>query len=682
MSRTRRLAGSIFITAAMAGCGPPSTPAETPPGGGVVDGDGGSVVADAAGKNYDTSPVEAPGELVLHLRWKNPGATIATAASFASMPPAMVNSNLRTGVQEILDEIISGDVNPEKMSQVVDLEAPIDMVGIADLKGSGPAPEPMMGWSIGLTNVDGALAASKGKPEPMGAGVWKIGTDNRWGAKCAVSASAGKSPARLVCVEKKRDLEKLAAYVARNVAAMPSAPEDMSATLNLRGVLDKYGRKWANMARGAPVFAKELENGVPTFDQALMDTANALAIEAGGLINDADSVRVAVSLDQTKGLTSKMEFRFAGSKSWTVQTMVSGADKKGPAPEHFWMLPASSDTVTYGRAGDPKRWEPVFDTIASLVEGGLEGEKIGTPGDRKALAKLIRLPTGKYAASVAANGHFAGTPGEKAGFNDVVDATVGWHLVGVDDDPKEIRAWLGEAVKVYNRPTLQKLFKKELGRDAKNLPKVRTVRAPRELGAGALNIEITVPEVEDPMEELAMATPTPSAAPPKRPAKAKTVDLKFYLMLMSDSGRTWIGVGSDDNKLAKLMAGLKGKTPGANSLASRRDLSRLKSEKHNAVTVTSLDGFMGAMRPLMEVAMVGAAAAGASQPVQEMMNALEKLPNRGKTPIVAVADVEGGDKPKMTVQWTVAKETLEDVGFLVQKIMTIVGNQGSMAPPP
>ena len=117
-------------------------------------------------------------------------------------------------------------------------------------------------------------------------------------------------------------------------------------------------------------------------------------------------------------------------------------------------------------------------------------------------------------------------------------------------------------------------------------------------------------------------------------------------------------------------------------MASRRDLSRLKSEKHNAVTVTSLDGFMGAMRPLMEVAMVGAAAAGASQPVQEMMNALEKLPNRGKTPIVAVADVEGGDKPKMTVQWTVAKETLEDVGFLVQKIMTIVGNQGSMAPPP
>ncbi|HHH30503.1 MAG TPA: hypothetical protein ENK57_19475, partial [Polyangiaceae bacterium] len=436
MSRTRRLAGSIFLTAALAGCGPPAAPPETPPGGTVVDDGGGTVVADAAGgKDYDTSPVEAPGELVLHLRWKNPGATIANAAGFASLPPAMVNSNLRTSVQEILDEIISGDVNPERMSGVVDLEAPIDMVGVADLKGRGPAPEPMMGWSIGLTSVDGALAASKGEPAKLGPGVWKIGTDNRWGSKCAVSAAAGKSPARLVCVEKKRDLEKLAAYVARNVAAMPEPAEDVSATLNLRGVLDKYGRKWANMARGAPVFAKEFENGVPAFDQALMDIANALAVEAGGLINDADSVRVAVSLDPNEGLVSKLEFRFAGSKSWSVQTMLDGADKRGPAPDHFWMLPASSEWVTFGRAGNPARWEPIFDTLSSLVEGLLEGEKIGTPGDRKAIAKLIRLPTGKYAASVAANGHFKSATGKDSGFNDVIDATVGWQVVGVDGDP-------------------------------------------------------------------------------------------------------------------------------------------------------------------------------------------------------------------------------------------------------
>lgn len=637
----------------------------------MVDGDGGTVVADAAGKRYDTSPVEAPGELVLHLRWKNPGATIANAASFASMPPAMVNSNLRAGVQGVLDEIISGDVNPEKMSQVVDLEAPIDMVGVADLSGRGPAPEPMMGWSIGLTDVDGALAASKGKPEPIGAGVWKIGTDNRWGAKCAVSAAAGKSPARLVCVEKKRDLEKLAAYVARNVAAMPDAAEDMSATLNLRGVLDKYGRQWSNMARGAPVFAKELENGVPAFDQALMDTANALALEADGLINDADSVRVAVSLDPAKGLVSKMELRFAGNKSWTVQTMLDGADKKGPAPEHFWMLPARSETATYGRAGNPARWKPVFETISSLVEGALEGEKIGTPGDRKAIANLLRLPTGKYAASVAANGHFEGAAADKAGFDDVLDATVGWHLVGVDDDPKEIRTWLDEAVKVYNRPTLQKLFKKELRSDAKNLPEVRTVRAPRELGAGALNIEITIPEVEDPMGEITGAM----GPPPAKPGKSKTIDLKVHLMLMSDNGRTWLGVGSDPTKLAKLMEGLKGKTPGPNSLAGRSELSRLKTEKHNAVTVTSLDGFMGALRPMMNIAMLGAAAAGASQPAQEIMDAIEKMPNRGKTPIFAIVDVDGGQKPTMSVQMTVPKQTLEDVGFLVQKIMTIIGSQ-------
>jgi len=675
----RRLAGSFFLTAAVAACGPSAPPPETPPGGAVVDGDGGNVVADSAtGSGYDTKPVEAPGELVLHLRWKNPGATIATAASFANLPPGFVNSNLRTGVQEILDEIIRGDVNAEKMSQVVDLEAPVDMVGVADISRAVAVPEPMMAWSIGLTSVDGALAASKGKPAPLGPGVWKVGTDNRWGSKCAVSASAGKSPARLVCVDKKRDLETLAAYVARNVAAMPETSEDLSATLELRPVLDKYGRKWSNQARGLPILAKELENGVPAFDQALMDIADALAVEAGGLISDADSIHVGMTLDPSKGLVSKLEVRFAGSKSWTVQTILDGADKKGPAPDLFWQLPASADTVSYGRAGNPSRYEPVLATLSSLLEGALEGEKIGTPGDRKALAALLRLPTDKYAASVGANGHFDAAQGAKPALKDVMDATMGWHIVGIDDDPKGMRSWLNDAVKAYNRPTLQRLIKKELGPDAKNLPKVRTTRAPRELGAGALNVEITVPDVEDPMGELA----APNAGGPSgKPPKPKKVDLTFNILLMGDGARTWIGFSSNPKELAKLMAGLKGNKPGPKSLSTRSDLGRFKSERHNLVTVTSLDGFMGALRPMMDIAMLGAAAAGASQPAQEMIDALEKLPNRGKTPIVATSDVEGGAKPSLVVEMTVPKESLEDLGFLVQKGLTIASKLSGGTPP-
>jgi hypothetical protein len=666
-----------MIAGTLLACGPPPTGQPKDASDVAVDGTpgpGGVVVSDAAtNDSYDRTPVPAPGELVLHFRWKNPGSTVTTAAGFANLPAGMVNAPLQAMVTGAIDEAVGSAVNAEELAKVVDLDAPIDMVAVADISKPSPVPEPMMGWSVGLTSLDAALATSRGKPEQLADGVWRVGTAEKWAASCAVAAAAGKAKARLVCVERKRHLKKMASYMARNVATMPEPAGDMHASLNLRGVLNKYGRMWSNQARGLPIIAEELKNGVPIFDKAIIEAANALAVEAGGLIADADSVHIDWALDSTRGMTSKMEIRFAGSKSWLVQRMLDGADQKGPPPAMFWHLPNKTDAASYARAGDPDRWTPVVKNVQSLLEGMLEGEKIGTAGDRRALAALLRLPTKKFAASVQASGHLdsppAGAPPQMA---DMMDSMLGWNLVGIEDEPKAMKAWLNDAVRAYNRPTLQRLVKKEMGSDAKHLPRVRTIGAPRELGAGALAIEITIPKIDDPMAELNMGGPPPMGT---KPPKAKTIDVKFHVVLMGDNGRTWLGMGADLKGLTKVMATVKGKTPGPDTIANRREWAMLKSTRHNVVSVTSLEGFLGALQPIIDMA-TSMAPGSVSGPLNKGLAALKKMPNRGKTPIVLSADTQPGAKPSMKVEMKVLTGTLEDLGFLGATVVKIIEDEG------
>ena len=609
--------------------------------------------------------VPSPGAVVLHVRWKSPAATIASAASYASLPGGWVNSNLKTLVREVLDETIGDLVNTEKMAEAVNLDAPIDVVGVADTKHSRQVPEPMMAWAMGLNSVQQALKASRGKPRQLGDGVWRIGTESRWGTPCAVVAAAGAAPARLVCTESERHLEKLAPFMARNVAAMPSTASDFRVEVRLRPLLDKYGRQWGSQARGLPVIAEELKLGIPAFDAALLDAADALADEAGALLNDADALIVDGSLKRQAGIRLGVELTFAGRQSWTVQTMLDGASLAGPAPDIFWHAPRTAASVSWGRGGDPARWDPVLKTVRALLEGVMTKEKVGSAADRKAISKLFRFPVGKHVAGVGASGHFpAGGSSSTNMFMGILDATIGWHIVGIDEGPTALRSYLNEAVRTYNRPTLQRLMKKEMGGDAKHLPRVRVVPAPRSLGPGALEVEIMIPKLEDPGPLL---PPPPGGSP--SPSKAKTLDLKFHILLMADSGRTWVGIGLNRDPLAKLMEAVKGQTPGADTIAGLPGLERFRSERHNGASVTSLEGMLGSITP--GIAMLSAAGG----PGTQVSNAIAGMPNKGKSPIVMVVDAKDGPKPSLRISAEVPRGTLIDIGSLVTNLLSILGQQ-------
>ncbi len=665
MTCTRHIA-ILLSTLGLAACDTPP-PAEPPqPGNVMVDDDGRQVVAGAAG-NYDVSPVAEPGEMVMHLRWKAPAATLATLAGFANLPAASVNTHTRTLVAAAIDEAVGNAVDAERLAPLVHVDAPLDMVGVADTKRSRQVPDPMFAWSIGLTSVEAALETSRGKPRELQSGVWRIGTASEWGPSCAIAASAGTTPGRLVCVEERRHLEPMVAYMARNVAAMPSQPADVHAEIRLRGLLDKYGRTWANQARGLPIIAEEFKLGIPAADQAMLDAAEALAKEAGALIHDADTIVADVSLDAQKGIAITSELRFAGAQSWTVQTMVDGAELASAPPDLFWRLPIQSETVAWGRAGDPARYTDILSTTRAIADGLMAKEKFGTAADRKAITGLLRSVSQKHAVYATASGHFDDGKSQGA-FRDMIDATVGWHIVGVEEPAAELRKYLNELVQVYNRPSLQTLMKKEMGSDAKHLPKVSVVPAPRGLGGGSLDIKILVPQVEDPMSAMSGMMPSPDGAPPDS-SKPALVDIEAHILLMSDGNRTWIGFATDRERLAALMEAAKGETAGAATISKKTSLSSIKSAKHNAMSVSSLDGLIGTVKP--SLMMFVTSGLGMQSISQQILDALQKMPHKGQTPIVFAGDVKAGAKPSVKVSAHIPRETLVDVGHLVNQAMTI-----------
>src|SRR5438132_120911 len=81
---------------------------------------------------------------------------------------------------------------------------PSDLVSAVDT--ASQRPQTYFGASIGISSLQKALGASAGKPKKLAEGVWQLGDED---SPCGVLASSGKTPARLVCGDRPRDITTL-----------------------------------------------------------------------------------------------------------------------------------------------------------------------------------------------------------------------------------------------------------------------------------------------------------------------------------------------------------------------------------------------------------------------------------------------------------------------------------------
>jgi hypothetical protein len=558
-------------------------------------------------------------------------------------------------VREMVRDIAGEDVDTNAFAAVIDISTPIDFVVVADVSRAGPVPEPMIGFSIGLRSLSEARAAAKGRPQKLGDGVWRLGPDKDWGDGCAIVASSGGSPGRLVCTESFRDLSKLAPYMARNLPTLAAQPSDLHLEVRFRNLFDKYGRQWTSQLRGLPILADQFKLGIPKFDEAVLEAATALGKEAEALMKDADSIVLDAKLDNSAGGKLAIAARFTGTRSWLVDMLTADAAKAGPAPGIFWRAPANSSSASFGRTGDPARWEPLLETGRALLEGMLEQEKMGTGADRAALAKLLRSTLPKDKATVFARGAFDGSSASSGG--GALAESFGWMLWGVDDAAPDVKAWIREAVNLYNRPTVQSAARKELHVEAADLPKMKTIPAPAGLGPGALAVELTITNLDDLMDGRPMRSG--GGKPNKDPVKG-------YLLTMSEGGRSWVALGADKDKLVKLLGDVKA---GTDTLTKRAGLERLKRESHVAATITTAEGLIASAKPGLWFSVMKPMGGG-PDPFEEMTRVIKQMPNRGQSPIFMFYDATAGAQPHVDFTVEVPAGTLRDLGSLANKYLT------------
>ncbi|MSP24749.1 MAG: hypothetical protein EXR75_06205 [Myxococcales bacterium] len=596
------------------------------------------------------------------MRWRDPARSIRTVAGYASVQQELVETYMNAP-RALALELLGSHVDPAVFGALVDPSAPIDFVIAADTSPS-LMPTPFMGISIGITSLDRALGASSGKPDEIGSGVFKLGSGDSFGQSCAVMRSNGRTPARLVCGDRTRDLTKLGPYMARTLTTEASVGGDIHGELTLRPIFDKYGSKWALQAQGLPVLASELLIGIPKFDQAVKDSAAAVANEAGALMKDLDGVTFDASIDPSAGMTTTMELRLRDKTSWAAKTMVSGASRAAPAPPIFWHLPASSTSAGYGFGADPTLWEPIFATGRALIEGGLEKQNVAGAADRKALAALFRIGESAHDASVAASGSFPDASAGASAFAQVLGQTVGWHIVGMQGRPKATTQYVKDVVAAYNRPGLAAWLKTALGAEARFLPTVKVVAAPRELGAGATALKLSVANIPDPMAIAIGITAGSGAANPT------TITVELHLLVMVDGERSYVGLALDRDRLANLMQSLRGAAPGPESLKQLATLARFRQEKHNSATFFTLQGVIGGMQSSLSNAL-SAAPSGMGSIGRVLLGQLFLMPNKGVTPIVVYGDVADGPRPKVSFTFHAPSPALADFGFIVEKAIAL-----------
>ncbi len=622
----------------------------------------------------EPAPAEAaaPKDLVAHLRIRNARKLLLSTLAELGLPTELLDKAMNAAALSFVRETLRNDVDPEIMAPLLDWSVPVDMV--VALQGDDVDHQKGLAcFSVGVTSLQGALAAARTKPRQRGAGFWQLDTsDGKGSMSCGLFAAAGMAPARLVCGDRLRDVAALGPWLATSLAKREIPGGEVHAELQLRGLLDKIAPEVTLKSLGLPLLAATQKLGVPAFDEALMEAASALRDETPLLLSDLNSFEFDAGVDPAHGLTAVGKASFAGAQSWLVKRMIDGPTGQSGAPEIFGRAPKTSSSVAYSYSSDPAQFVSVVRVLRGLAGGALEHLKFGTPADRSALVGLLRLSGKKFTPTMSAFGRFEAEPSAALTLPGLVADVVGWSIAGVDEESTAARAWLNDLVKAYNRPVVQGWLKAQLADNASSLPSLKIVPAPTALGVGALDVELKFSNIPDPLAELAYAKygrPVKSIAAPS---------LTFHLLVMPDGGRTFIGFSPSRDKLAALMVKSKGNVAGPETLSTLPQLSGFRSETHRAGAFFTVKSSLAGLGALGSFAAIAPPAVGAAY--VKFQAAMARLPHGGQTPILITSDGSSGKRPSVEVGFSLPHTALQDLGVLIKAVLDEVGGLGTLVP--
>jgi hypothetical protein len=622
------------LPAALLGCGAPA-PAAAPRPAPLVS------AAPAKDEAADLSPVAAPAELVAVARFKKPQTAIESVAAWANFPYKL---------HDVLPAELKG------LEGVVAWDAPLEAAVALDPLGEGKVPEPLAVVSLGLTSLEGALDFARAKGQSVRKvrpGVYRIGDPED--ISCAAGFAIGSAPARLVCGHRAHDVDGLFDYATRGLPREPLPNVDFQVELRLEPIKKKYQAELGSARLLAGFLLREVQVDNPRFDRALSDVAYSLIDEATAFVHDLDKVRVDGALDSAKNLIDlRVDLKFGSQKSWLVQASAETLAMVEPTPDLFWQMPADSTQASFGVGWKQARLKPIGHTLAELLDGYLESEKVPV-GLRNQASKSVELLFEQNTKQVRAQGELSELPSDPllaAGYR-----VLGWQVAALEGDPKSLISLFDSLWSTLANRDLSRLLKAR-NVDLTMLPKVssRGVQV-RGFKPGAKSYRLEVSRKV--FEKFAKAQ---LELEPQTKGKALAKSVPLSLVVAFDGERTWIGVCPDEKAIIKRLESLK--DPEAPVLRTRPGLEALKSTPRAAGGFLTLARFAGQM---------GALGAGTAD-TQKLFGA---LPHHGETPLLFSYDLSSNG-PEMSTTLTVPRAAVEDLGALVPVLALMGGKRHSV----
>ena len=595
----------------------------------------GAAAAPAAEAAPDLSPVAAPAELVGVGRVQRPRAFVETLANWTGLP-----LSLRTVLPSHLREA----------EALVDWNAPLEAAAVLDRAASSKTARPLVVVSLGLTGLDSArsfVESQGGRPTRVAPGVYRVEIQR---ASCALAASLGSSPARLVCGDEWNDVETLLPYATRGLPNERLTERDLLLELRLRPVEKRYRDEIGSLRILSGLLLRQIGADDARLDRALSEIVYALADELMLVAGEADRLTLGATLD-TKAQVLDLDYglRLEGSASTVGQMVREVSQRAAPAPALFFRLPAEAHSAAYGVPGDKERLAKMVPPLAELLDAFLAHAKLGPKFRERMKSAALSLPQ-LYGLSAYASG---ATPAKKdAPTGERFAAQVGWHVGAMEVRIDLLTKLFGDLTLALNDKDFGKWLADEHRVDKAALPKAKSApaRVPTFAAAGtAYSIELP-PKLA---AEFLDIDEKAAGAPPKGSAKPTAVTLS--LVLAPDGNTTWFALaGSQKAAIEKLV---QAHSEGAPTLATRPGLEALK-------TTPSASGGFTSVQSLSH--MLAEAAKKANVDLEEALN---RIPQHGRTPILWWGIVpEAGKAASLGGKLRVPAAAFADAGAMIPQL--------------
>ncbi len=592
-------------------------------------------VAPVVQAKAELTQINPPKDLIAVARIEHLDNASATIARWMSLP-----FDLR-----MLDTLGPG------LSRTLMLGAPVE-AAVALAEGSDTEVlQPYAVFSAPISSVDAGRAMFEKfgrKLQVLSPEVW-ITTDES-PVTCAVAPALGRAPVRLVCGDRRVDVENLLPYATRGLPLLAMGSSDLHAELRLTPIRERYGQRLRQAkAVGVPMALGWMGISDTRLSRPITDILYALGDEFVDVMDDLDRIsinaQVAAAPDRIDISTS---FGFTRSRSWFAQAVADSAKRGAPAPAAFFELPNDSGAATYMAPSNPRLFESIAHRLEALVDGGLAHLEVN-----QKLRDDFGRSLDQYANLTWGGACGQGEPGSNS---DVSTATKTSELVAMNEwqicnydamSPSIVVNFLESAGKLIADKKVEQL----LGAGSVSL-KRRAANHGLPTGSSVFDLRINTKALESTMGNWG-SKPIKSEKQSNKRSQAGTSSIvTLHIYVVPDANRTWVGSGTDAKAIEAHLAAAR-KSGGPGHLTSATDLSWLRETPAVAGGFVSLAHFGALLAARM-------GQKGLSK--NRVDEALAVAPHHGKNPIPFTVQVRGdSNAPELWFNTRLDKAIFEDL---------------------